>query len=157
MKRFKIFLGLMISFLYLPIENCSASVQDFYFEDFTADYYLTKLEDETSKLHVKEVLTAVFPETDQNHGITRSIPFKNQNGKNTVVENEAALNLTVLRNGTAEPINKIEKQDDYYLVYIGSASRYMHGKQIYTLEYDFTDVITEYEIRMILEKRKAEE
>ena len=55
---------------------------DFYFEDFTADYYLTKLDDNTSSLHVKEVLTAVFPESDQNHGITRDIPYANQDGKN---------------------------------------------------------------------------
>ena len=46
-----------------------AGTEDFYISDFTADYYLTKQEDGTSKLHVKEVLTAVFPETDQNHGI----------------------------------------------------------------------------------------
>ena len=87
MKRLKIFLGLILSFLCLPIGSCFAvtSTQDFYFEDFTADYYLTKAEDGTSKLHVKEVLTAVFPETNQNHGITRTIPFTNQNGKNTVV------------------------------------------------------------------------
>ena len=147
MKRLKIFLGLILSFLCLPIGSCFAvtSTQDFYFEDFTADYYLTKAEDGTSKLHVKEVLTAVFPETNQNHGITRTIPFTNQNGKNTVVENEAALNLTVLRNGVTEPVSKIEKEDDYYMVYIGSASSYVHGKQIYTLEYDYTDVITEFD------------
>ena len=145
MKLNRIILGILIGILLLPIDACFASTQDFYFEDFTADYYLSKAEDGTSKLHVKEVLTAVFPETDQNHGITRTIPFTNQNGKNTVVENEAALNLTVLRNGAAEPISKIEKQDDYYLVYIGSASSYVHGRQIYTLEYDFADVITEFD------------
>ena len=145
MKLNRIILGMLLGILLLPIDACFASVQDFYFEDFTADYYLTKAEDGTSKLHVKEILTAIFPETNQNHGITRMIPFTNQNGKNTVVENEAALNLTVLRNGVTEPVSKIEKEDDYYMIYIGSASSYVHGKQIYTLEYDYTDVITEFD------------
>lgn len=145
MKLNRIILGMLLGILLLPIDACFASTQDFYFEDFTADYYLTKAEDGTSKLHVKEILTAIFPETNQNHGITRTIPFTNQNGKNTVVENEAALNLTVLRNGVTEPVSKIEKEDDYYMVYIGSASSYVHGKQIYTLEYDYTDVITEFD------------
>ena len=65
-----------------PIANTFADVQDFYFSDFTADYYLTKQDDGTSSLHVKEVITAIFPETNQNHGITRLIPSTNQNGKN---------------------------------------------------------------------------
>ncbi len=118
---------------------------DFYFEDFTADYYLTKLDDGTSNLHVKEVLTAVFPEIDQNHGITRDIPYVNQGGKNITVANEDALNLTVLRNGKPENVNKIVNNDDYYTVYIGSASEYVHDVQVYTLEYDYTDVITEFD------------
>lgn len=145
MKRILKGLSIAIITAFLMPKLAHASTQDFYFEDFTADYYLTKVEDGTSKLHVKEVLTAVFPNSDQNHGITRTIPFLNQDGKNTVVESKEALNLTVLRNGISEPINKIEKENDYYIVYIGSASSYVHGKQIYTLEYDYTDVITEFD------------
>ena len=127
-----------------PVANTFADVQDFYFSDFTADYYLTKQDDGTSSLHVKEVITAIFPETNQNHGITRLIPSTNQNGKNQTVDSEAALNLKVLRNGEPENINKIAKEKNYYIVYIGSASKYVHGEQKYTLEYDFTNVITEF-------------
>ncbi len=128
----------------MPVNNTFASAQDFYFEDFTADYYLTKLEDGTSNLHVKEVLTAVFPEASQNHGIYRNIPFTNQGGKNRTIANKAALNLTVLRNDEAENVSKIEIEDDYFVVYIGDANKYVNGKQVYTLEYDYTDVITEF-------------
>lgn len=122
----------------------AASAQDFYFTDFTADYYLTKAEDGTSKLHVKEVLTAMFPQRDQNHGITRSIPITNQGGDNVVIDSEKALNFTALRNGSPEKINKIECEDGAFVVYLGDADSYVHGKQVYTLEYDFTDVITEF-------------
>ncbi len=144
--RFKSFIIiLMLTFAMLPVARADASTQDFYFKDFTADYYLTKAEDGTSKLHVKEVLTAVFPETDQNHGINREIPIYNQGKKNRTVENEPALNLTVLRNGEPENIARIVDEGDYYNVYIGNASVYVRGEQIYTLEYDFTDVITEFD------------
>lgn len=135
-----VFVALVIA----PTTSAFASTQDFYFSDFTADYYLTKQEDGTSNLHVKEVLTAVFPEIDQNHGITRQIPFTNQGGKNQTIKNEAALNLKVLRNGQTERINEISKGEDYFTIYIGSADEYVHGKQEYTLEYDFTNVITEF-------------
>lgn len=144
-KRFGFSLILTLVLTILPNTVVAASSQDFYFTDFTADYYLTKQEDGTSKLHVKEVLTAVFPEYDQNHGINREIPIYNQGKKNRTVKNQNALSLTVLRNGLPEKINSIENEGDYYNVYIGDADVYVHGEQVYTLEYDFTDVITEFD------------
>ncbi len=145
-RRFlALILALILSFVATPLKNVVASTQDFYFKDFTADYYLTKAEDGTSRLHVKEVLTAIFPEIDQNHGINREIPIYNQGKKNRTIENKSALNLTILRNGEPEKINKIEDEGDYYNIYIGSANTYVHGEQVYTLEYDFTDVITEFD------------
>lgn len=146
MKIKCLLLGIVLAWGLIPASSVFAvDVQDFYFADFTADYYLTKVEDGTSNLHVKEVLTAVFPETDQNHGITRSIPTTNQGGKNKVIQDKTSLNLTVLRNGEPEKVSKIEYNNDYYLVYIGNASEYVHGEQVYTLEYDYTDVITEFD------------
>lgn len=145
MRIKKVFLGLLLAFLFTPINNVFADAQNFYFEDFTADYYLIKLEDGTSKLHVKEVLTAIFPETDQNHGITRNIPFYNQDGENRTIASKNSMNLTVLRNGEPENINKIETEQDNYVVYIGDASEYVHGRQVYTLEYDYVDVIMEFD------------
>ena len=144
MKLKHLFLGVVSALIFMPINNTFASAQDFYFTDFTADYYLTRLEDGTSNLHVKEILTAMFPESNQNHGITRTIPYTNQGGKNRTIANESALNLTVLRNGEPENISKIVADDGYYTVYIGNANTYVHGEQVYTLEYDYVDVITEF-------------
>ena len=146
MKLKHFLLGAAITLIFTPIANTFASAQDFYFKDFTADYYLTKLEDGTSNLHVKEVLTAVFPMAYQNHGITRTIPYTNQGGDNKTVANTTALNLTVLRNGVPENISKITTDDGYYTVYIGDADKYVNGEQVYTLEYDYTDVITEFDV-----------
>lgn len=145
MKIRKIICSIIAILALAPVGRVGATTQDFYFKDFTADYYLTKAEDGTSRLHVKEVLTAVFPEANQNHGITRAIPYLNQDGKNRTIDSKAALNLTVLRNGEPENINKIDELLDSYLVYIGNANSYVQGEQVYTLEYDFANVITEFD------------
>ena len=145
LKKVYLVLLLVLMLALMPITKVKASAQDFYFKDFTADYYLTKAEDGTSKLHVKEVLTAVFPDYDQNHGINREIPMYNQGMKNRTIKNQDALNLVVLRNGLPEKINNIENEGKYYNAYIGDADVYVHGEQVYTLEYDFTDVITEFD------------
>ena len=124
-------------------QSAFASTNDFYFKDATFDYYINSTNSGTT-MHVKEVLTAVFSEADQNHGITRAIPFSNVGGKNITVKDPQSLNLQVTRNGVSEPVSKIEKDKDEYIVYIGSASEYVHGEQTYTLEYDFQNVITEF-------------
>ena len=122
----------------------ATSVNDFYFSNFNADYYLSRAENGTSRLHVKEILTAEFAEDNLNHGIIRVIPRTNQNGANQVVSSEDSLNLMVLRNGNPENIQKIEDNADSYSVYIGNPDEYLTGTQVYTLEYDFNDVITEF-------------
>ncbi len=139
----KIIAAIFTLFLSITTPASAVSANDFYFKDATIDYYLEKT-DTGSTMHVKEVLTAVFPETDQNHGITRRIPFTNLDGKNITVKDFNALNLSVLRNGAAEPVSKVEQDSDEYILYIGSADSYVHGTQIYTLEYDFNNVISEF-------------
>lgn len=147
MKVIKYFLSILLISIVslLPLESVSAAgVNDFYFKDATFDYYLEKTET-GSKLHVKEVLTAVFPDSNQNHGITRAIPSTNQGGMNITASSESSLNLTAKRNGVKEPIAKSEKEDGYYMFYFGKSNEYVHGEQVYTLEYDFENVVTEFD------------
>ena len=113
----------------------------FYFKDFTASYYLYRDDSGTSHLLVTEQLTAVFPSTDQNHGITRVIPFTNNNGKNLTMNTGDTIYIDVERNGQEEPVSKVEVGDGYYNVYIGDADKYLHGEQVYTLTYEFENVI----------------
>ena len=89
MKKFGVILGALIAAVclvgnYLPV---FAGVNDFYFKDFTGDYYLSKDSEGVSHLRVVESVTAVFPDFNQNKGICRQIPFTNQNGKNITLEN----------------------------------------------------------------------
>lgn len=144
MKRFILALITILSIFGTSIKPASAtSVNNFYFSDAEFDYYLEKTET-GSKMHVKEVLTAEFPSTNQNHGITRSIPYSNQDGQNLTAPSKSDLNFTALRNGEKEPIAKSETEHGNYIFYLGKKSEYVHGQQVYTLEYDFSNVITEF-------------
>lgn len=131
---------------FWPFSSVSAAnVNLFTFKDFTADYYLEKAEDGTSRLRVVEQFTASFPNSKQNHGITRVIPYTNQDGKNLTMKSDDYLEINVWHNGKEIRPYKVEGGDGYFTVYIGSPDEYVHGEQIYTLEYEFRNVITEFD------------
>jgi len=122
-----------------------ASYNQFYFKDFTADYYLSKAADGTSRLRVYETLTAVFPETGStNHGITRVIPYTNQNGKNLTMARDDLLEINAWQNGKEVRPYKVEGGDGFFTVYLGDADTIVSGEQVYELEYEFVNVITEF-------------
>lgn len=129
---------------FAPFSASATSANLFTFKDFTADYYLEKAEDGTSRLRVVEQFTASFPNSDQNHGITRVIPYTNQDGKNLTMKSDSYLEINLWHNGVEERPYKVEDGDGYFTVYIGSPSKYVHGDQVYTLEYEFRNVITEF-------------
>ena len=145
MKKLVLFLMVVVgSLLSLPV---SAGVQDFYFSDFTADYYLSKDGEGVSHLKVVENLTAEFPEFNQNKGICRQIPFTNQNGANLTLPNLSRANIKLTRNGKEEPIYSIEKnteKNNYYYDVCTGTNDYVTGTQKYTFEYEFTKVVTEF-------------
>lgn len=116
-----------------------------YYESDVFDYYLSKNSDGSSKMHVKESITAVFPQANVNHGITVGISYLTQAGASRSVSSLKALNFTATRNGTAEPIAKTEERNGQYIFYLGNTTEYLHGEQTYELEYDFENVINAYD------------
>lgn len=134
-------LVILITLLLGAAPASATSDPNLHFDSAVFDYYLEKT-DTGTKLKVKETYEAVFSATSSSHGPTRTIPFSNQEGKNITIDD---LKITATRNGQAEPIAKIEKADGYYKVNIGSASRTIQGRQTYVLEYEFKNVITEYD------------
>ncbi len=133
----KIILGLftILSLSFGLQANVFASTNDFYFTDTTFDYYLSKTTDGSSTMAVKEVLTAVFPTTNQNHGIERCIPVRYR-GVDSLDKNS----FEVTRNGITEPFSTYKNEGE--LCYrIGSASSYVHGEQTYELSYTLNNVI----------------
>ena len=129
-----------LTFLSVPV---NASTDDFYFSDFTADYYLSRGGDGVSHLRVVEQLTTEFPNFEQNKGIRRLIPTTNQDGTNVVLRELNESNISVLRNGVPEPIWDISRSGDHFSVETGTDD-YVLGTQIYTLGYEFEKVITDF-------------
>ena len=111
----------------------SSSTNNFYFEDYQADFYLSKAEDGTSRLRVVEEFTAVFPKISQNHGITRVIPYTNQDGKNLTMVSDNYLEINLWHNGKEERPYRIEGGEGYFTVYIGDADTYVSCEQVYKL------------------------
>ena len=137
---------LMLSFLSLSFLNVNVSAldtQNFYFSDFTVDYYVSKNNEGVSEMRVVEKLTAEFPDYNQNKGICRMIPYLNNGGKNNTLPSLTKADIAVRRNGETEPIYSIEKNDGYYEVCTGTED-YVTGTQVYSFEYTFKKVITEY-------------
>lgn len=141
-------LSIYFSILFIVCQALAPSVsassaENFYFEDAIFDFYLSKNSDNTAHLKVRETLKASFPDYDQNHGIRRIIPFTNQGGKNIIIKNKKALNLSVTRNGQPEPF-KIDTNHEfsYFDVKIGSANTFVRNNQTYVLEYEFDKVVT---------------
>ena len=135
----------MAVFAVMPV-GAVDKTQNFTISSFTADYYLTKTEEGTSNLHVKETIVAEFPEADQNHGIERTIPRTNQGGKNYTVKNKSALNFSATRGGMPEEVDFVDESAENFVIQIGSSGQYVHGTQTYVLEYDFANVITEFDV-----------
>ncbi|MBP5647933.1 DUF2207 domain-containing protein [Candidatus Saccharibacteria bacterium] len=121
----------------------AADTDNFYFSDFTADYYLLKDDEGTSRLKVVESVTAEFPEFEQNKGICRQIPYTNRNDKNITLPSLTKNDIKITRNGKTEPIWSIEKENKYYNVCTGT-DEYVLGTQVYVFEYEFTNVVTEF-------------
>ncbi len=144
LKLLSISICLVASGAFFPNAALAKDVDNFYFDSFTADYYLSKKADGTSSLKVKERLVAVFPDYNQNKGICRDIPYTNQGGYNVTMDRPSSSSLNLKRNGVYEPVYSISKSGDYYEICTGDET-YVTGRQVYTLEYEFYNVITDFD------------
>lgn len=140
---FSLLLCLFLALVFVP-GAVFADTENFYFESFDADYYLSRDEEGISHLRVVENFTTVFPDYKQNKGICRYIPFTNQDNANVVLPWLSGSNITIKRNGEAEPIYSIQKVGSSYEVCTGDDD-YVIGKQVYTFEYEFEKVITDFD------------
>jgi uncharacterized membrane protein YgcG len=141
LPKLSISIALLITVL-MPA-SAFASTENFYFENFDADYYVTKDSNGVSKMKVVENFTTVFPDYNQNKGICRMIPFTNQDGANITLDSLTRNDITVKRNGNPEPIYSITKDSNYYEVCTGNDD-YVLGTQVYTFEYEFKRVVTDF-------------
>lgn len=124
---------LMSATVGLPA-NAQTGVNDFSFSSYDADYRLTRDSQQHSQLAVTERLTAVFPATDQNHGIDRAIP-------NTYDGHPVDVSITSVRDGAGTELHYTASESDgHTIVRIGDPGSYVHGSTQYVLRYDLRDV-----------------
>ena len=116
-----------------------ASANDFYFSSFEADYYLSKNSSNQGVLEIEETLTAVFPNTDQNHGIERCIP-NTYRGEGKI----DASSVTVRQDYLTATVSKSNTSDGFLCLRIGDASKYVHGEVVYKIAYTYQNVIAKY-------------
>lgn len=115
----------------------ASSVDNFRFESFHADYYLSKDDESRSSVKVVETLVAIFPDYNQNKGIYRSIPY-------TYDGHSISINLVSLtRNGNPEPVYSEEKEKGHLIIATGNNS-YVTGRQSYQFTYTMHDVTKDF-------------
>jgi uncharacterized membrane protein YgcG len=107
---------------------------DFTIESFHAKYVLGKDSEGRSTLKTTETIAAVFPESDQNHGLERAIP-KKYDGHSTSLKIESVKN----ESGQEIPYSESTSNDNLVLR-IGDADKYVHGKTTYVITYTQRDV-----------------
>lgn len=124
--------GLVTLFGQVPVAH--ASVNDFSFSSFEADYYLSADSEGRSTLKTVEKLTAEFPHFNQNHGIERAIPTK-YDGHST------SLSMVSITDASGKAIAySTYDSNDNKVFRIGDADTYVQGQQTYVLTYTQRDV-----------------
>lgn len=145
MKKILLFFAALVaSSLFLIQPPVKANVNNFYFSEFSADYYLYKDEEGIGNLRVKETLVAEFPDYEQNKGIVRAIPTANFGGRNVVFTKSDAQKAIITRNGEPEPIYSIDDAGETINVSTGT-EEYITGQQTFIFEYEFKKVITDFD------------
>ncbi len=115
-----------------------ASVQDFTFDSFEADYWLVRGTGGESHLFTTEKIVARFPDFDQNKGIVRWIP-KADSG---IAHDTRVVSVT---GAGGAPIPWWTEEDDDWIYVLTGDDAYVRGLQTYVISYTMSDVVLRYE------------
>jgi uncharacterized membrane protein YgcG len=111
---------------------------DFSFRSFHADYRLGRDAGQHATLAVTETLVALFPQSDQNHGIIRDIPARY--GSADLQTDVASV---VDARGHDVPYQQSD-QGGYIQLQIGSGDSYVHGATTYVISYRQRDTVRHF-------------
>jgi uncharacterized membrane protein YgcG len=125
------FAGLAVS--WRPVVSAQA-VDNFTIEHYSIDLYVGEDTGGHSTLRTVEQISANFPDTDQNHGIERTIPTTYDN-------HPAKLHIGSVTDELGTPLHySTRSENGNEVVRIGDADTYVHGLHTYKLSYYQTDV-----------------
>ena len=111
---------------------------DFSFRSFHADYRLGRDADRHATLAVTETLVALFPQSDQNHGIIRDIPASYGSA-----DLQTEVTSVVDGHGNKVPFS-LDETDGFMQLQIGSANTFVHGATTYVISYTQRDTIRHF-------------
>jgi uncharacterized membrane protein YgcG len=117
----------------LATQPASADVNDFSFESFDASYDISVNKEFANRpeMQVTETLVALFPETDQNRGIKRSIPSSSYGIYPGLIQVESVTD----ENGIAREYTEVQ-EDGFLSLYIKKVDEsFVYGRQTYVIKY----------------------
>ncbi|WP_314506274.1 DUF2207 domain-containing protein [uncultured Microbacterium sp.] len=121
-----------------PAAVAPASVQDFTYDSFEADYYLVRGTGGESHLLTTEKLVARFPDFDQNKGIVRWIPQADSG----IAHDTEVVSVT---GAGGAPIPWWTEEDEDWIYVLTGDDSYVRGTQTYVITYTMSDVVLRYE------------
>jgi len=110
-----------------------ADVDDFAFESLDVQYQLGRADDGTSTLTVVETFVALFPETDQNHGMRRTIP-------DSYLGAPLHPELVSITDESGAPRDEETESEDGWYSMTSRADGFVHGRQTYVFTYTLQNV-----------------
>lgn len=135
MRYFKALVVVVVLLLVMVVpKSAQATVNDFTFTSFKAEYTLSRDDENRSTLQVKETVVAQFPNYNQNHGIERAIP-------NTYDNHPVSIsNITVTKQDGSPWSFSSYQSNDNTVLRIGNSDTYVQGTQEYVIHYSLRDV-----------------
>jgi uncharacterized membrane protein YgcG len=127
-------LGIVLSFA----SAVHAGVNDFTISEYQMDLYLGRDGSGRSTLRTKELITAQFPNFDQNHGIERAIPTT-YDGHRTSLDIRTVEDIYNPNSSSQTPYSTYESNGNK-VVRIGDPDKYVRGEHRYHIEYTQRDV-----------------
>ena len=129
----KIFAILFSALTLFSAQAASADINDFSFESFDAVYDLSVNAevDNRPEMRVTETLVALFPDTDQNRGIKRSIPSKSYGINPGFIQVESVVD----ESGKPRDFEVVQEDGFTNIVIKDSDDSFVHGRQVYVIRY----------------------
>lgn len=124
--------------LGVPLQ-AHASTNNFTISQYDINYDLSRDAENRSVLKTTETITAVFPDSDQNHGVERAIP-RAYDGHSTSLHIES-----VTKPDGSSWLYSTKTNGDTTTLRIGDADTFVHGIQTFKLVYSQRDVTKFYE------------
>lgn len=127
-------LGVGATAVAAPTPAAHAGTEDFSYDSWQVEYEVGTDEEGRAIAHVTETLTARFPDFDQNRGLVRGLPIDYQ-GASTDPRDFS------VSDAAGDPVPFELEHDDGFVAVLTGDDRYVHGVQIYVIEYTLSDVV----------------